>query len=586
MRSVQLPPSEDEDLDDDDLPGVLINEFEFFRPFKPPESEDMVAMKARRRQISDMITMEKARLEKAPERTRKNIQLHLAFLEKSLKQVDKDLVEEGDTVVSSGILHELTDEFKGRELSLEEMNEVADVVTIAYQERGYILARAYVPEQEIEDGVLKIAIVEGDIGEINVSGNKYYHDRVIRRNFMEQLRHGVIREELLEKGLLMTKELPEAETRIVLEKGEESGTANLSLKAEDKIAFKASMDFNNFGLESIGQERFGLNMEITDPWWGSTLNLRGVSGQDRHVSALGSADLSIPVNSYGTRLSFKYMKGLYAVGQDLADLGLEGTTYTHGVGISQPIWRTRNKSLTMSVGYDRKYSEGYLMGEINSIDDVDLYYTTLDFDSLDRFLGKNIASIGYYDGSYMPNGSYGPSRSNAAEDFVRYNINLARIQKIYGNINIMVRGSGQYSNDRLLPMEQMAIGGYGTVRGHDPALFLGDTGYTMSAEVLTAPPYLADKVIFGQRVAQIVQLAFFWDRGRVSISEPEQGEFRRLTGYGAGIRLYYKDLFSFKFDYALPSEEMTANERPAFYYFMGSINLTSGEVMNWFKKEK
>ena len=142
---------------------------------------------------------------------------------KSLDQVDTEINIESDTRVPSKVLHEITAEYRNRELSLEDMTSVAELVTIAYQEKGYLLAQAYVPEQEIEDGILKIAISEGDVGDVKITGQKYYDERVIRRNFLEQLRHGVVREELLEKGLLLSKELPSAETRIVLEQGEEQG---------------------------------------------------------------------------------------------------------------------------------------------------------------------------------------------------------------------------------------------------------------------------------------------------------------------------------------------------------------------------
>ncbi|MBN2059069.1 MAG: ShlB/FhaC/HecB family hemolysin secretion/activation protein, partial [Deltaproteobacteria bacterium] len=339
--------------------GVLITGFEFFRPNKPAESEDMAALKERRRQIEAMVRSEQDRQEKATERTRKNILAHIDFLQKSLKQIDDEISEEGDTLVPSHVLHQITADYKGLELSLEDMNMVADMVTVAYQEKGYILARAYVPEQEIEDGILRIAIVEGDVGDIKVSGQTYYDERVIKRNFTEQLRHGVIREELLEKGLLLTKELPNAETRVVLEKGEQPGTANIVLKTEDRLAFDWGIDFNNFGSEYVGKERYGTKMEITDPWWGSTLSLRGVTGNTMKESSLKSVDLSVPFSDYGTRLNLRYMEGSYVVGQELVDLGIKGDTKIYGLGISHPFLRKRNKNLTLSAGLENKFTRSY-----------------------------------------------------------------------------------------------------------------------------------------------------------------------------------------------------------------------------------
>lgn len=561
--------------------GILIKGFEFVRPLKPPESKAMAALKSRRRQIVDMASAEKERLEQAPEKTRKNIEAHIEFLEKSLSQVDSDIIREEGPLVPVKTLHEVTEEFRNRELTLEEMNEVANMVTIAYQEKGYILARAYVPEQEIEDGILKVAIIEGDIGEVKITGHKYYKERVIKRNFQHQLQHGVIREELLEKGILLSKELPATETRIVLQKGEKPGTANISLQTEDRLALEWKFDANNFGSELVGKERYGTDLQVTEPWWGSTLGLRAVSGNDKSQSALLGADLSIPTNVNGLSFFFRYVDGLYAVGQDLlVDLGLEGDTMVYGAGLLYPVSRTRNSNLTFSMGYDKKYTRNFLLEEISNIDDLKVYYATLDFDSLDRFLGKNLASLGYYNGTVHPDILFPPSREDPESPFHRYTLNLARIQKVYGNINFIARASGQKTRDRLLPIEQMAIGGYGTVRGHETSLALGDSGLTLSGELITAPPYIADKTLFGQKVSQMAQMAFFFDYGHVRTNKPRIREAlsETLSGYGTGIRLYYKDAFSFKFDIAWPTKEETPQEDPRFYYFVGSLNLMSDTI--------
>jgi hemolysin activation/secretion protein len=566
--------------------GVLIKGFDFIRANKPPESDETIALKKRRQQIQDMFDAETEILDQASALPRENIVDHIKFLEKSLEDLDEAIAERGDTYVPSSVLHELVSDYRDRELTLDEMNEVADVVTVAYQEKGYILAEAYVPEQEIEDGILTIAITEGEVGEIKVSGQKYYSERVIRRNFLEQLKHGVVKEELLEKGLLLSQDLQSAETRVVLKPGEEPGSADIVLQTQDKLAFNWTVDFNNFGSRLVGKERYGTYIDISDPWWGSTLSLRGVTGNDPTDSLLFKGDWSIPFGTYGTSLNLSYLEGRYVVGQELADLGLDGDTTIYGLSVSQPLLRQRNQSMSMSIGYENKYTRSYAEDELENIDDLDVYYVTLDYDSLDRYLGKNIVTLGYYWGSLNPDDAAPYTRANAEHRFRRYNLSLARIQKVYGNINFMLRGMGQVSNQSLLPIEELAIGGYGTVRGHDASLFLGDSGFTVSGELLSAPPFIADKILFGQRISQMVQLSLFYDYGRVYYSMPQRGEYNdeRLKGYGAGIRLYYKDLFSFKFDLARPTKKKAESEDSTYLYFLGTIDLTSDAFLQIFRK--
>jgi transposase len=61
------------------------------RPLKDQDAQKLTALITRRRQIVEMITAEKNRLNTAPKWTSKDIQTNIAWLEKCLKKVDKDL---------------------------------------------------------------------------------------------------------------------------------------------------------------------------------------------------------------------------------------------------------------------------------------------------------------------------------------------------------------------------------------------------------------------------------------------------------------------------------------------------------------
>ena len=490
----------------------------------------------------------------------------------------KKIVFSGNTVVDTATLQKVVEPFIDRELTLQEMSELADLITMKYQENGYILARAYLPEQEIQDGVLKISIAEGKIGQIKVTGKTHYQDRVIKRYFGQQEKHGIVKESLLEKGLLLTKEMPEIETEVILKGGEKPGTVDVILDTKDSSAltFSAHMgvDYNNFGSETVSVDRFGASIDIMDHNWGTELKLRGVSGKNLSDSGLGIADLSIPINSYGTRIGGSYLDGAYAVGQELTDLGLTGRTVIYGGSISHPIFKEKNSELKAVLAYDNKHTKNQILEETQSTDVLETYTAGLEFDNLDRFLGKNIVSFQYIHGRLDQNEKYVPSRLNADTYFDRLKLNATRIQRIFGNTNIMVRGSGQFSNYRLLPIEQFVIGGYGTVRGYEPATYLGDSGYYVSTELMFAPPFIGEKTLLGQRVAQLAQLALFYDHGGAFTTKTESDEIGSefLGGYGGGFRLYYKDIFTFKYDIGIPVDREEGKDH-FINYFMFSLNL-------------
>lgn len=502
--------------------------------------------------------------------------------EESLKDQDEGLsgvfietfIIEGNTVIDTATLNKVLEPFKDRQLTLKEMRELTDLLTTTYQEKGYILARAYLPEQEIQDGILKVSIAEGKIGKIKLSGYTHYKADVIKRYFEQQRKHGIIKESLLEKGLLLSADIPDVKTTVVLKKGEKPGEVDIVLDTKDTSAgihgVDMSIDYNNFGSDMIGEDRFGVAIGITDHYWGSKLDLRGVSGTSHEDSLLGSTKWTVPINSYGSKIQLHYLHANYIVGQELADLGMKGRTEFYGTTFSHPLMMKKNDNLKFSIGWTHKSHKNIFLQQDLSLDEENAYNVTLNYDSLDRFLGKNIASLSYQWGNVKRDENLVTSRSNTEDkSFDKWVLNLARIQKVHGYTNIMLRGSGQITDKRLLNIEQVGLGGNGSVRGHDPSLYLGDSGFNVTAELLFAPPFLAEKPVFGQQLAEMVQFALFVDHGQVWTIHADVADttsHQHLTGYGGGVRLYYNGRFSFKYDFGIPTNRREGKKN-LFHYF-------------------
>ncbi len=464
---------------------------------------------------------------------------------------------------------------------MKEMSKLTDLVTMTYQQKGYILARAYLPEQDISDGVLTIAITEGRIGTIRIAGKTNYHDRVVKRFFKTMEKHGVVREGDLERAVLLTNEMRDLETEVVLERGQDPGTVDVVVNTKDtsKATLKAltahvSLDYNNYGSEMVSKDRFGISLDLIDHTWGSEWSLRKVFGIDPEDTELWLCNLAVPVNHYGTKIGARYIYGDYQVGQDLAALDLDGRTTVYGVSATHPLIKKKDSELGITLGYDHIYTKNYFDDSVSSIDEIDEFYGIAYYNSIDRFQGKNILSLGVHGGTLDSDKGYLTSRQDSASGFVRTKLSLARIQRIFEKTHLMLRGTGQYTDDRLLPAEMITIGGYGTVRGHTAYVFMGDYGYYGSAELLFAPPFISEKTFFNQSVAQLVQLAVFYDTGGVYINDPSAGErrSRHISGYGAGLRLFYKDMVSLHYDIGFPVDRLE-DEDSSYHYVYFKWNL-------------
>jgi len=130
----------------------------------------------------------------------------------------------GTSVIDGTELESLVAPYVGREMGLAELEKVAELVTAKFRDRGYSLARAYIPAQDIKDGIVEIVVVEGKVGEIIVKGNKNYSTDFIKQGFTPVVEQSVIKHSSLEKSLLLLNDYPDLNLKATLEAGKERGT--------------------------------------------------------------------------------------------------------------------------------------------------------------------------------------------------------------------------------------------------------------------------------------------------------------------------------------------------------------------------
>ena len=78
-------------------------------------------------------------------------------------------------------------------------------------------------------------------------------------------------------------------------------------------------------------------------------------------------------------------------------------------------------------------------------------------------------------------------RVNASADYFYGRLNIERSPASRTDFPYVLRGWGQLSSDRLLPSEEIALGGFSTVRGYDERVVIGDNGIIINNELRTPP---------------------------------------------------------------------------------------------------
>ena len=464
--------------------------------------------------------------------------------------------------------------------TLEELKRIADAITAIYHLDRYILARVYIPKQEIIDNVITIAVVEGELGDVNVSGAGYF-SRQFAENWFKHLKGRAVREDEIERAVLLAGDTPSLNLTPTLKKGEKPGTADLMVNVSDSLPVKLSFDYDNYGNPLISRDRFAVNLQLTDPVIGSTLSLLGISGNSIDNTFYGSIDYHLPINYRGTRIGARYLNADYLVGGgDFGILGIAGKSEIAGVYLSNQCIRSRITNVKATLGFDYKHMFEYILDTQRSNDDITAAYLRIDYDGFDKYRGKNYLSLNYSHGFNDLLGSLGeddPAASRVGADgrFDKFNMDYARVQRVWKDLTLLIKGSSQYSFNSLVYAEQFSIGGATTVRGHQLSKYIGDSGYLVSAEIYSPLPFMGDKTIGGRKISELFQAVIFGDHAGVYILDTIPGEAKDnfLTSVGIGARFYLFDRVNLALDVGYPVIDGRIKIKDEIVYIHGTVNV-------------
>lgn len=493
---------------------------------------------------------------------------------------------EGNTLMSEKELLSGITLGSGKDMTLDEIKSVADMITAKYRAKGFLIVNAYVPSQSIFDGAtiiksksgfhivnafgaVMIKVVEGKVGTVSVTGNDYYKSSFIEGYLNTVRKDPSLKEEALERALLLLGEYESLSVKATLKAGTEFGTTDIIATVTDKFPLSGTVAYDNFGVKSTSKNRLSASLNVGNSITsGDVLKLNGIIGLDDLDPgrlSYGRAEYVVPVGVFGTQVGAYYSNTIYSVGgaDPLATLGLNGKAHVAGIYATHPVIKKRTESLSIRFGGEYTSLHDNLLGNTQDKDEIRKVVTGISYESTDRFQGRNFVSFGYAQGigallGGTEKGALNPSPSYLGADnmFSKFNLDAMRLQKLPGYNYLTAKGSFQYSPDRLFSAERMQLGGEGSVRGFKPASVSGDSAYFTSLELLLSPLY-PEAEVFGQKVGNTLKFALFTDYGGVINTSPRPSEISsaKLSSIGAGLRLYGGSTLYCKLDWALPGED-------------------------------
>ncbi|HEX5464410.1 MAG TPA: ShlB/FhaC/HecB family hemolysin secretion/activation protein [Burkholderiales bacterium] len=383
----------------------------------------------------------------------------------------------GNTVFSEARLKRVVEGYLDLQLNLYDLHEAADDITRYYHAHGYTLARAVIPAQKVERGIVRIEVVEGRLGKISVEGNKRYSKQFIEARAASLPRNGLVTQKALERSLLLMNDLPGLTARATLQPGAAFGTTDMVIKTQEKM-FAGSVAFNNYGREEVGQDRVDAHLDVNNPLGiGDQISVRAIQSQN-NLLTYGQIGYSLPLMANGTRLGLSYSDVTYDIAGQFSALGLDGEVTTAQAVLSYPYLRSRRSNILLSAGGRHTATEQHAFGVPISSDQLNVGTVSLLGNWIHSDSSMTNATI-----LFTSNFENNQCRCRQDAEFGKWDISINHLRAATKNWDLYLSGEFVYSRDALPDTEKFSIGGPGSVRGYQPAELRGDDGWQGTAEL-------------------------------------------------------------------------------------------------------
>ena len=457
-------------------------------------------------------------------------------LSPGLRVLLREVKVTGSTVFSEKELAAIAAPYVNREVTSEDLEALRRALTLHYVNKGYINSGAILPDQQIVDGVMTFRIVEGQLSEIEVEGNKWLRESYYRNRIELGAGPPLKIESLQERLQLLQQDDRIRQLHGELRPGLKPGESELKLKIEEALPFSVLLGANNYQSPTVGAIQGFVNLAHRSlTGHGDVLNFTYWSSGDWGPQV--DAWYAFPLTARDTTLTLRYRKSdLGIVEEPFEPLNIVTESDTYEISLRHPLIKNLNHELAVGLTGDYIHNETTLLGEPfsfyagaeNGKSTVTalrffqewIYRTPIQVVAARSRFSLGIDAFGAtVNPSYLPGGQFFAWLGQ---------FQYARILKPW-DIQAILRTDLQVSNNPLLPVEQIPVGGRYSVRGYRENQLVRDNAVIASLEFRI--PLVRDK-----SWADYLQLAPFFDFGNAWNTDLPTFEPRNLASIGIGLR--------------------------------------------------
>lgn len=449
----------------------------------------------------------------------------------------------GNRSLPAAMLQEQLQEFVGRELDFAGLGKAAAKITAYYRAQGYLVARAYLPAQEIQGGVVALGIREGVIGRVTAEPDASVRlNRDLVDRHLAGLRPGEVIQELdLENTLLRLSDITGVSVKAVLRPSAQPGATDIIVKLSEMSAITSRVSIDNGGSYYTGANRLSASLNLNDALgMGESFSLN--TQQTFEGLRIAGVGYQQPLGTTGLTVGANFAGLQYNIGKNLKEVQANGEARVSTLFLNAALLRSRRANVNLSVAAEYRHFQDTTSG--TTVDkSAQVLSAGLSGDWRDEWTGAAAGNswsarlgMGHLKKETPNDAALDRFTANAAGDYKKLNLSFSRQQPLGGGFSLLGSVSAQYADKNLDASEKMSLGGSSGVRAYPAGEAAGDQGMLARLELRKTLGVVGNSIVEG---------ALFADAGHVTINKkPWDNSENRASryGYGVGLNVYNKDL--------------------------------------------
>lgn len=413
-------------------------------------------------------------------------------------------------------LNKLTRKYEQKNVTVSDITNIRNAFQRKLLDKGFVTSQVYIPEQNLNDGILQLMVIPGRVEDIRYSESSTHGPwrtaLVVRPGDILNIRD-------IEQGLEQMKRLSSQSVTMKLLPGKAIGTSVIELSIKQEKPVHGSISIDNSGLESTGIYQGSFTTSFDQVFRANdtfTMSLSGDLSGSGSIKGTRAASLNYVIPHGKDTFSFIFSKSRYhqMIQSNPYDFTYSGKSTTIKARWNHVWSRTQREKRAFDISINTRHNHRF-------VNDMEipvqaLRTTSMEFGVSNR---KYIGNATLYSrlGFQWGIGAFGAQPEHTASVAMggptsRYHMWLADVDYrkpfIMGHRPASFTSSfhGQWvqGGKRVYSVDTINIGNRYSIYGFDGEyILMGDSGWYLRNEVASVIPHLNTEVYLGLDVGAV-----------------------------------------------------------------------------------